>query len=195
LKGRTLLAEDDHLLQSLKRKHIANLSAPRTFSLNNHGFFQIQGLMALIYFGDLTAHRAEHAYAIERMEALVDSQYHQSGVHLEHSPHYHIFTTNTLAAVLASGWYSESGWLENRLANAKAATLWLVDPRCRPVCVGYSILTEQKALVGGPTGVTQSDGFLTSAFDEIAAGCRSGSAGSGGRGARQTSRRRPRRPC
>ena len=163
--GRVIPDPDRNLLQKLKRKHIANLSAARTFSLNNHGFFQVQGLMALIQTGAVGDYEAEHRYAIKRLEELVDSQYHESGVHLEHSPHYHIYTTSTLSCVLASGWYRSSQHLETRLARAEHATYWLLDPRCRPVCVGDSIMTEQKAFKSGPEGVDRTEAYVTSDFD------------------------------
>lgn len=154
--------ENRELLEKLAQKHIANLRSPETFSLNNHGVFQAQGLMALLQ----TLHRGDAPgkdarYALELMERLVVSQYDTHGIHREHSPHYHFYVLNTFNAVVKSGWYAQSTEIMNRVEMAQAACKWLVDPKRRPVCVGDSILTPQTSLQF-PEGGQE---YITSAFD------------------------------
>jgi hypothetical protein len=150
-------------LETIGRKHIANLRLAETFSLNNHGIFQAQGLMALLrrlppsagYESDITT-------AFDLMERLIDSQFDPAGLHREHSPHYHFYVLATFEAVVASGWYEDSHTITARIDAARDVGKWIVDPLKRPICVGDSILTVQKQ-VHFPPATGQP--YLLSDFD------------------------------
>lgn len=161
------------LLEQLARKHIANLRSPETFSLNNHGVFQAQGLMALLktLYPDGEAPGDDIAYALDLMERLVSSQYDAHGIHREHSPHYHFYVLNTFNAVIKSGWYAQSTEISTRITRAQEACKWLVDPKRRPICIGDSILTPQTGLQFPETGTEYilSD-FDTSGYSAIRSG-------------------------
>jgi hypothetical protein len=153
------------LLDKLVEKHIANLSSPECFSLNNHGMFQAQGLMGLLQTAGWAETAADKVdYALHLMEKLVTSQFHTSGIHNEHSPHYHFYVLATFEAVTKSGWYESSQIITERVASARDAQKWLVDPHKRPICVGDSILTAQKR-VKFPEN--PDEGFVTSDFDSV----------------------------
>jgi hypothetical protein len=131
-------------LTELARKHIAHLSHKPTFSLNNHGIFQAQGLMALAHtFPNLDEKDAHKTYSIGLMEELFASQFDKNGIHQEHSPHYHFDVLKMFEAVAKSGWFVGSNQILDGLDKARDALKWIVDPHCRPVCVGDSVLTVQ----------------------------------------------------
>ncbi|TOE66099.1 hypothetical protein CGJ38_24230, partial [Vibrio parahaemolyticus] len=80
------------------------------------------------------------------MEELIFSQFTREGIHKEHSPHYHFYATDTALSIIKTGWYSSSKTIEDIVLLADRNKCWMVDPLKRPVCVGDSILTEQKRL-------------------------------------------------
>lgn len=157
-------AERKAFLTALGRKHIANLRAPQTFSLNNHGIFQAQGLMGLLHtLPRDDSFEADTAYASDLMERLVTSQFDANGFHNEHSPHYHFYVLSTFLAVIKSGWFDDRNQIVERVRLATEAQKWLVDPRRRPICVGDSFLIEQETVI-----YPKAEGkpFLLSDFNE-----------------------------
>lgn len=134
------------LLQKLIIKHILHLRNEKVFSLNNHGMFQIQGLMALIQLQGVSNYQPEFYYALEKMEALIRSQFDNKGVHLEHSPHYHFYALTTFEKVLKNHWYDSKPIIRELVTKATAVKKWIVDPLCRPACIGDSILTIQRSV-------------------------------------------------
>jgi hypothetical protein len=134
------------LLSEITSKHVSHLFYEPAFSLNNHGMFQIQGLMALIQLLGVDNYLDEYSYALDKMEALVFSQYNSKGIHLEHSPHYHFYALSTFDNALKTGWYNFRDTIPNVLLMAHGKKKWIVDPLNRPACIGDSILTEQKGI-------------------------------------------------
>ncbi len=134
------------LLSDLSDKHIRHLRNEEVFSLNNHGMFQIQGLMALIQQDSLSQFKDEYEYALNKMEALIKSQYDNKGVHQEHSPHYHFYALTTFEKLLENDWYDGRPIIQEIVIKASAVKKWVVDPLARPACIGDSILTVQKSV-------------------------------------------------
>lgn len=137
-------SSDSDLLEKLVEKHISHLSVKAVFSLNNHGIFQIQGLMALVQLSGIENHAAEYTYCLDRMVDLIQSQYSSQGIHMENSPHYHFYALNAFKNVVLSGWYKDRVEIEDVVVKAESAKRWLVDPNNCPACVGDSVLVEQK---------------------------------------------------
>ncbi len=132
------------LLTSAIAKHREHLRRPDVFYPNNHGIFQIHGLMGLSRASvDSISKSEDIRYAAETMATLLESQFDLNGVHREHSPHYHIFALRTFDLVVLSEWYDISPELRQRLEKAHSVTKWLVDPEKRPACIGDSIPTKQ----------------------------------------------------
>lgn len=138
-----LTEQNSELLNALIIKHINHLSNESVFSLNNHGIFQIQGLMALIQLSKLKDYQQEYQYCLEKMVALITSQYSQQGIHLENSPHYHFYALNAFKNIVDCGWYAEKEIIATIVNKAESAKKWLVDPFKRPAGIGDSILTKQ----------------------------------------------------
>jgi len=157
-----ITTENRVLLDSLASKHIANLKATETFSLNNHGIFQSHGLMALTRtFPDLPGAESARERALEMMAAVLDDQFDHHGIHREHSPHYHFYVLNSFEAAAKSKWY-EGTEIARTIDKARSMKKWLVDPAKRPVCIGDSILTTQRSVEFPTSG----DGILLSEFDD-----------------------------
>lgn len=151
------------LIEAAALKHIRHLAVPEVFSLNNHGIFQMHGLLALIETLPGGARfTAQRDYAISRMIELLSAQFDERGIHLEHSPHYHFYALKMFEGALASGWYRDIPAFTDRVTLAIEACKWLVDPLKRPICVGDSILTVQKQ-INFPDQPDQ--GYLISDFD------------------------------
>lgn len=135
---------DKNLLEKIVQKHIKHLSNESVFSLNNHGIFQIQGLMALLQLSGIEKYQSEYNYCLDKMAELISTQYDQRGIHLEHSPHYHFYALSAFKNIVKSGWYIEKPIIKELVVKAESAKKWLVDPYNRPACIGDSILTVQK---------------------------------------------------
>lgn len=136
--------EQRHTLGLIIDKHISHLSTEKVFSLNNHGMFQIQGLMALIQVEDVSKYPNEYQYALKRMEELVRSQFDNKGVHLEHSPHYHFYALTVFQKIVINDWYDSKPVIKELIAKAISVKKWLVDPLKRTVCIGDSTLAIKK---------------------------------------------------
>ena len=154
------------LLASAITKHREHLRRPEVFYPNNHGIFQIHGLMGLTRASDDADSKSDDThYASEMMANLMESQFDANGVHREHSPHYHIFVLRTFDLLMLSAWYESSPELRQRLEKAHSVTKWLVDPEKRPACIGDSIPTVQDLeFPNGGNGSLQTSSFHDSGY-------------------------------
>lgn len=114
-------------LVDMARQHRRKLMEPSFLGSSNHAFFQIHGLMALAEALPDDAAPAR-AYAHKSLEALLHQQFGVEGMHLEHSPGYHLFATRTLRRLLGSGWYDAHIDTKALLKKADTAFRWLVFP-------------------------------------------------------------------
>jgi len=116
-------------LVEMSRQHKSMLMEPSFLGASNHAFFQIHGLMALAKaLPDETDGGVAFAYAHASLKTLLDQQFGSEGMHLEHSPGYHLFATRTLRRLLASGWYDAQLDTKALLKKADSAFRWLVFP-------------------------------------------------------------------
>lgn len=136
--------EQKKVLNNIIEKHILHLSEEKVFSLNNHGMFQIQGLMALIQVNNISVYQDQYNYAIRKMEELVRSQFDHMGIHLEHSPYYHFYALTIFQKIVLNDWYDSKPIIKELIAKAISVKKWLVDPLQRTVCIGDSSLSFQK---------------------------------------------------
>src|SRR5690606_13818201 len=159
-----LLAEERELLREICMKHVRHLRNPKVLYPNNHGIFQLHGLRALAETWEYPEKQRDRQYAEGAMASLITQQFDATGVHREHSPHYHIFAVKTFEDVAASGWYDDVDGFREVLQSARKVTPWLVDPRKRPAAVGDSTATVQEDLEFPPDQVDVDAGLLVSAF-------------------------------
>ena len=157
-----LPSEEWGLLREICMKHVRHLRNPKVLYPNNHGIFQLHGLRALAETWDYPENQRDRQYAEKAMASLMRQQFDGTGVHREHSPHYHIFAVKTFEDVAASGWYDDVDGFREVLRSARKVTPWLVDPLKRPAAVGDSTATVQED-VEVPADQVDAD-LLVSAF-------------------------------
>ena len=133
-----------NVLSLITKKHVLHLNNESVFGLNNHGMFQIQGLMALIQVSGVSNYQNEYQYALKKMEELVKSQFNDIGMHLEHSPHYHFYALTVFQKIVLNDWYDSKPIIKELIAKAMAVKKWLVDPLRRTACIGDSTLALQR---------------------------------------------------
>ncbi len=128
-------------LPALAERHMAELDDPARLSDNNHGLFQLHGLMALIAaFPGQPRAVERRAFAAQEMAGLIGRQFGPLGVHTENSPCYHFFALERIEPMLDAPWWRlpEMAETRERLATARRAGLWLVDPAGRTPPIGDS---------------------------------------------------------
>jgi hypothetical protein len=125
-------------------KHINHLKNKQVFLLNNHGIFQIHGLMALISLLGIDNYKKTKEYALSKMELLVLSQYDNNGVHVEHSPLYHFYVLKILKILSFVDWYSEKPSILKIIKKAQIVKRWLVYPNKKTVSIGDSSMNNQE---------------------------------------------------
>ena len=126
-------------LQAVGQAHVAKLREPAFFSLTNHGFFQVHGLMGLaLTLPQTEESEAARDQARDMFRRLMRQQFGQDGVHLEHSPGYHGFALRTLKQLLGSGWYDDLTDVIDIRDRALKAQPWFVFPNGRISAIGDS---------------------------------------------------------
>lgn len=78
-------------------EHIVRLRDEKFISKGNHGVFQVFGLslLASVALGPM-ANKACQAYCAKMFRKIMKQGYTDEGVHKEHSPSYHLFTTDRI---------------------------------------------------------------------------------------------------
>ena len=109
--------------------HADALADEDTFAWHsNHGLYQAVGQLAMAWrLPTLDPMPAARAQSLIRLEELIDTQFTEEGVHVEHSPNYHWIVLRTLRGVLASGLVDDDGLLD-RVQSAEDALSWFVLP-------------------------------------------------------------------
>ena len=130
-------AERSELVR-LARAHMKRLRDPGFIARSNHALAQIHGLTALIRVRpDLPESRGGDAYVARILARTLKRQLGEEGVHLEHSPSYHLFALTAFRRILASGWH-DATTLPDMVRRAEAALPWLIHPDGRMSAIGDS---------------------------------------------------------
>jgi hypothetical protein len=140
-------SEDAAALLELADDHAQRLQDEKFINLGNHGVFQIVGLalLAAVLAGRPSATSAL-PFARKMFEKIMRHGYTEEGVHREHSPYYHYFTTVTIRKLAASQLVTETA--SALLDKAERVQPWLVWPNGRFVEVGDSE-SKGRPLAGG----------------------------------------------
>lgn len=121
--GDTVLADhDDRALLSSLALNTAELIATEEFHAgnNNHGMFQDTALVAFAVLSDApsASRRAELLQlGLNRFEAYLDMCFTPEGVHIEHSPSYHLMVVRGIAAMAQLVGELDMPHLANRLRD------------------------------------------------------------------------------
>lgn len=135
----SLKDEDRRMLIDLAQAHAQKLMEPNLLASGNHGLFQLHGLIALCRtVPQLSGCSGAMQYAKTALSELLNQQFSTEGIHLEHSPWYHFFITDTVSRMLSSGWYEGFEQTKALMGKAEANKIWMVYPDMRDVTVGDS---------------------------------------------------------
>jgi len=151
--------------------HLKKLTDPKELNPGNHGLFQLNGLMALLWAWPDAADRQERIpYTERQMMALLHDQLGDQGVHREHSPHYHFFIVRTIEKVLGAPWWESADMeaIQDLVHRAHVAARWLLDPKEHCIPVGDS--TDAKIRVRNPSDLrewphAENEGVLGAVVD------------------------------
>lgn len=128
-----------NVLFELAERHVSKLREPAFLSIGNHGLFQLHGLVALCRTVPyLKSCPGALDYAESSWQDLLGTQFSDEGIHLEHSPGYHFFITDTVGQMLRSGWYENFEYVQRLMAQAQDNKVWMVSPDKTYVAVGDS---------------------------------------------------------
>ena len=105
---------------------------------HNHGFYQAMGEIAALRRFEAEPIAQERLQpAIARLQTTIADQFHQSGVHREHSPGYHFMVLFTLLGARKSGLLSGIG-LDEALNRQEEAFSWMISPGGEIATIGDS---------------------------------------------------------
>lgn len=129
-------ADLDDLL-ALADEHAQRLQVEKFINLGNHGIFQVVGLDLLCsVMPERPSAAGGRAFARRMFERLLRHGFTDEGVHREHSPYYHYFTTVTLRRLSTPALITSDA--RKVLELAEGVQPWLVWPNGRFVEVGDS---------------------------------------------------------
>jgi len=89
------------------KKHYEELINEKKFKKNNHGIFQLRGLLTISSLhSDIVSLKNAEAYAERQINFLWMQQYGDQGIHLENSTAYHYLAIRNFREILASPEFS-----------------------------------------------------------------------------------------
>ena len=134
-----IIAADTHMIELMQENRIALHS--------NHGLFQMAGLLSLAASLPFLRHSAKGLEIAGRnIATMLGNHFAEDGLHLEHSPEYHIFMTNYVSQICEVGWLENQENFEIIAEKAIASTSWLIQPDEHMLPLGDSknILATQR---------------------------------------------------
>lgn len=135
--------------------HLTVLEDDQRFaSHSNHGFFFTAGQLALARrFPRLAGATAALDQGHRRMRQLLDTQFTDDGVHVEHSPDYHRMVLDTFLGLMAAG-LLDADDLEERSDRIQEALAWFLMPDGTIAPVGDS--PKRRMPRGAPSKYTNA---------------------------------------
>lgn len=136
-----LSPELEQMFQRMSQQHVAKVvDGTIALRMTNHGLFQIHGVVALCReFSELLACNPADEFVRTNLARIIDAQFDNEGVHLEHSPGYHRFVIDKLQALRNTGWYSDFPEIESIVEKAVDNMFWMLDPSNRLWAIGDTI--------------------------------------------------------
>jgi len=118
--------------------HARNLIDPTNFrETSNHGIYQAAGLLALAStIPEIPNSTRYRHFARSKIESLYGKHFSSEGIHLEHSPCYHIWVTVTLKKIVGTRWVQNSKFLSELARQAESNIIWLVHGNNQVVSCG-----------------------------------------------------------
>lgn len=118
-------------------KHIQHLSNPNELGQGNHVIFQMAGIYATCnLLPNFQPCELALPYAQSQFTAELENQFKSDGMHVEHSPSYHVYVVSKIYSLLKTDWYSDS--IEQYVEKARQNLAWLYRPEGQLVLLGDS---------------------------------------------------------
>ena len=127
---RFILATQVHFSELMDIERIATHS--------NHGLFQIAGLLSLSKnLPWMLKSKEAIVFAESTLKQMLEEHFSEDGLHLEHSPEYHLFMANHLSFLKESGWLlSDIDSLANLVDKVADAADWMATPEMGVIPLG-----------------------------------------------------------
>lgn len=118
-------------------QHIEHLANPAEIGQGNHVIFQMAGIYATCnLMPNFKPCRKALPYAESEFTKELQNQFKSDGMHVEHSPSYHIFVASKIYSLLQTDWYSES--IQEYVEKANENIIWLYRPELQLALLGDS---------------------------------------------------------
>lgn len=128
--------------------HLRELMDPEKFAESNHGIFQSVGIAALCAVMERNICEQAMRFSRERYEAIFSSQFDAQGMHLEHSPEYHLLALRAFTKVERSGLLRLQPGDAATLAKAALNLPMLIHPDGGFAAVGDTEAAAAKGAAG-----------------------------------------------
>ena len=127
---RFILASEIHFSELLDLERIATHS--------NHGLFQVAGLLSLCQnLSWMKKSLGGVSFAEEILQKMLEDHFANDGLHLEHSPDYHLYMVNHLQSLKDSGWLSQDFKSMLELVDSVvSAANWMATPNHHVIPIG-----------------------------------------------------------
>ena len=125
-----ILAAQIHFIELLNEDRIATHS--------NHGLFQMAGLLSLGENLDWMIHAPEAKnFSRGMIKKMLEMHFAEDGLHLEHSPDYHLWMINHLQSLKQSGWLTgETPSIQDLVKSLEEAANWMVTTNKNVIPIG-----------------------------------------------------------
>ncbi len=115
-------------LEAAALAHLSILANPEKLADSNHGIMQLVGIAALCEVLEADLCVEPMAYANEAHQMLFSRQFSTEGIHLEHSPGYHLYAIVAYRRIEASGLLALSPENAEILAAAERNLQYMIHP-------------------------------------------------------------------
>ena len=119
--------------------HFIELSQEDRIALHsNHGLFQMAGLLSLSKnLPWMKRATSSSDFAQNMLIRMLNEHFAEDGLHLEHSPDYHLYMVNHLQSLKDSGWISsETESLLSLVGSVEESAHWLTTPNQHVIPIG-----------------------------------------------------------
>ena len=120
--------------------HMTELSQlERIATHSNHGLFQLAGLYALSKsLKIMNKSTTSSEFGEEILSKMLTEHFATDGLHLEHSPDYHLYMVNLLNSFVKSNWINDSVVLNEMISRVEEAATWMCTPEGNTIPIGDS---------------------------------------------------------
>jgi hypothetical protein len=136
-------ADDSQIMRFIlaARIHFSELMDVERIALHsNHGLFQMAGLLSIsVNLPWITNSNEGLEFARTMIETMLKKHFADDGLHLEHSPDYHLWMVNHLLSLKNSGWLkSQESSLSDLVDSLEESANWMATVNFNVIPIGDS---------------------------------------------------------